>query len=342
MLDGYANLIDLIGQLPSDFKRVEESVLGMHRQIISDFRGEDRPIGEVLDEYLAKTDELTTLTPEGRAFEGAFTLLRDEALLLDLKTDLQTILDHPFALALTVGEQRDFRGTVTIIRRGIDDVLAQRSRLTGTLRDHIVNHDIVRDRELDSTLRRINQQLAKWMERAGPRTTVPVLMTPAHIEVEHLRERFWDPANEIPPPALEDVSETAPAPPNLEDIRTQGGPSLQRLRQTLIEKLASGDNDTVGEMFNTLPDDLRRPVEILGLLHLLAPDDPIPNASADEHLRPAEADNAVDLSAASAATAEAFDAIRPDGTRRQFLVPRRELSQAGAHAVALSDAGTQP
>ncbi len=135
MLDGYANLIDLIGQLPSDFKRVEESVLGMHRQIISDFRNEDCPIGEVLDEYLRKTDELTTLTAEGRAFEGAFTLLRDAALLLELKSDLQTILEHPFAAALTAAEQRDFRGAVTIIRRGIDDVLAQRSRLTTTLRD---------------------------------------------------------------------------------------------------------------------------------------------------------------------------------------------------------------
>ncbi len=57
---------------------------------------------------------------------------------------------------------------MAIIRRGIDDVLAQRSRLTTTLRDHIVNHDIVRDRELDATLRQINQQLAVWMETAVP------------------------------------------------------------------------------------------------------------------------------------------------------------------------------
>jgi hypothetical protein len=35
MLYGYANLIDLIGQLPSDFKRVEESVLEMDRQILA-------------------------------------------------------------------------------------------------------------------------------------------------------------------------------------------------------------------------------------------------------------------------------------------------------------------
>jgi hypothetical protein len=340
MLDGYANLVDLIGQLPSDFKRVEESVLEMHRQIISDFRGEERPIGQVLDEYLAKTDELTTLTPEGRAFEGAFMLLRDEALLLDLKSDLQTILEHPFALALTAGEQRDFLGTVAIIRRGIDDVLAQRSRLTTTLRDHIVNHDIVRDRELDATLRQINQQLAIWMETAGARAAVPVPMIPPQIDVEHLRERFWDPANEVPPPPLDDVSDTAPEPPNLDDIRSQGGPSLFRLRRSLLAALEAGDSDTVGEMFNALPVDLRRPVEILGLLHLLASGNPGQAPGAGEQAGEGDLDSYLDEVLATAAAVEVFDAIRPDGTRRQFLVPRLELSLADAPNSAIPDKGT--
>jgi hypothetical protein len=327
MLDGYANLVDLIGQLPSDFKRVEESVQAMHREIIADFRSEERPISEVLDEYLAKTDELTTLTPEGRAFEGAFTLLRNDVLLLDLKKDLQAILDHPFSAALTAAEQRDFRGTVTIIRRGIDDVLAQRSRLTATLRDHIVNHDVVRDRELDATLRQIQQQLAAWMKTAGPRATVPVAMIPAQLDVEHLRERFWDPASEIPPPPLEDVSHTAPQPPNLDDIRTQGGPSLLRLRERLIAAVDAGDIGTVGEMFNALPTDLRRPVEILGLLHLLTGDDE-PVAAGGPQSNP-DLDGLIDQAFDAAGALELFDSIRPDGTGRQFLVPRLELWLAG-------------
>ena len=141
MLDGYTNLLSLIGQLPSDFKRVEEAVTGMHRQIISDFRGEARPIAEVIDQYLAKSDLLMRLTAEGRAFEGAFALLRDEPLLADLRRDLDIILTHPFAQALTPAEQREFRRTVKIIQDGIRDVLAQRQRLSATLRDHIVHYE---------------------------------------------------------------------------------------------------------------------------------------------------------------------------------------------------------
>jgi hypothetical protein len=336
MLDGYANLIDLIGQLPSDFKRVEESVLAMHRQIIADFRNEDRPIADVLDEYLRKTDELTTLTAEGRAFDGAFSLLRDEGLLLDLKKDLQAILDHPFAAALTAAEQREFRGAVTILRRGIDDVLSQRARLSTTLRDHIVSHNLVRDRELDATLRQINQQLANWMGTAGPRATVPVSLVPAQIEVEHLRERFWDPDNDIPPPALEDVSDQAPDAIELTAIRHQGGPTLGQLRRELIDAIEAGDARNVSDVFNALPDDLRRPVEVFGLLHLLA------GTGRDDI--DALATRQVDLTAVDLMVegppVDSFHTLRPDGSRRTFLVSRRELDLADARALAVTEEGS--
>ena len=48
----------------------------------------------------------------------------------------------------------------------------------------------------------------------------------------------------------------------------QGGPSLDDLRAALVGALNSGDSETIGDLFHDLPDDLRRPVEILGLLHL--------------------------------------------------------------------------
>jgi len=304
MLDGYVNLLDLISQLPSDFKRVEESVLAMHRKILQDFREDERPIGEVLDDYLAKSDDLVRSTPEGRAFEGAFVLLRDEALLLDLRENLRSILEHPFAQALTPTETREFLTTVSVIRQGTEDVLAQRRRLSATLREHIVNHDVVKERELDQLLRSLNRELAVWMQTAGPRATVPVGLLPETVEIGHLRERFYDPANSVPPPPLEDVTAEAPEPLSLEEIRKQGGPSLVQLRERLVDAFTSGDVDSVGEMFNALPEELRRPVEILGLLHVIAGVEALDDADG----------------------AETFETIRPNGTRRLFLAPRLSLT----------------
>ncbi|HUZ51921.1 MAG TPA: DUF3375 family protein [Streptosporangiaceae bacterium] len=325
MLDGYTNLLSLIGQLPSDFKRVEEAVAGMHRQIISDFRGEAQPIAEVIDQYLAKSDSLMKLTAEGRAFEGAFALLRDEPLLIDLRRDLDIILRHPFAQALTPAEQREFRRTVKIIQDGIRDVLAQRQRLSATLRDHIVHYDVLRDRELDAALRQVNQQLEVWMRTAGPRAAIGVELVPAKIDVEHLRERFWDPAEAAPPPPLEDVSGTAPPVLNLDAIRNQGGPALARLREQLIAAAIDGELDSVAEVFGVLPDGLRRPVELIGLIHLLLgarPNDP--------------ASGLPDTGALTAAIEreERVSTVRPDGTCRIFIMPVLPLRADDADALA--------
>ncbi|MDJ0378233.1 DUF3375 domain-containing protein [Cryobacterium sp. PH31-L1] len=323
MHEGYANLIDLIQQLPSDFKRVEESVAAMHRQIVSDFRGEERPISEVLDDYLAKTDALMSSTAEGRAFEGAFTLLRNDTLMQGLKADLETILLHPFALELSSGERRSFMSTVTLLRKGIDDVLTQRKGLTTTLREHIVNHDVVKDRELERVLRDINRELATWMQTAGPRSTVTAELMPGTLEVEHLRERFYDPVAHRAPPALADVSSTAPAAPSLGDLRQQGGPLLEELRDALVAAFAGGSGEeaaaSVGGLFNGFDGSLRRPVEILGLLQLAA------------QLSPT----------ADSAGLESFETVRPDGSVRLFDVPRRILTDDDAAALAAQNLGYQ-
>ena len=311
MLDGYMNLRDLIGQLPSDFKRVEESVLGMHRAILRDFREEERPIGVVLDEYLAKTDDLVSSTPEGRAFEGAFVLLRDEALLLDLRENLRSIMEHPFARALATEEAREFLATVSVIRRGTEDVLAQRRRLSATLREHIVNHDLLNERELDEMLRAINRELAQWMEEAGPRAFVPIELMPPTVDFGHMRERLYDPSSAAPPPPLEDVSSDAPDALTLDEILKQGGPSLAKLRRQLVDAFVTGDVGSVGEMFNAMPDELRRPVEILGLLHVIAGVDALDHPDG----------------------AETFETVRPDGTRRAFLAPKLSLTAAEAAEV---------
>lgn len=319
MREGYANLIDLIGQLPGDFKRVEESVAAMHRQIVNDFRAEDRPVSEVLDEYLAKTDALMSLTAEGRAFEGAFELLRNESLLLELKRDLETILTHPFAEQLKPVERRSFSATVGLIRSGIDDVLTQRNGLTTTLREHIVNHDIVKDRELEGLLRDINKELVAWMQTAGPQSKVRAELMPGTLDAPHLRERFFDPQAHVAPAALADVSQHAPQALSLDEMRKQGGPQLAEMREALREAI-SAHNDladaSLGDLFNELGPELRRPVEILGLMQL-----------------------ATQLDAVTHEGAEQYTSIRPDGTERTFAVPRITFNDDETSALEALNSG---
>lgn len=346
MREGYANLVDLIGQLPSDFKRVEESVAAMHRQIINDFRAEDRPIGEVLDEYLAKTDALMSMTPEGRAFEGAFVLLRDDELLLELKNDVDAILGHPFAAGLSASERRSFAATVAVLRKGIDGVLTQRNGLTTTLREHIVNHDIVKDRELEQLLREVNRELGDWMQTAGPRSAVPVELMPGVLEAGHLRQRFYDAEAHQPPAPLADVSELAPSAPSLDTMRKQGGPQLPEMKDALLDAFREGHAASLGAAFNALQPELRRPVEILGLMQIATQIDAAPHAATHSALRDGTASDGSDGGTVAGTgprhprAVEQFKTVRPDGSERTFQVARITLNDEETAALAALSYGT--
>ena len=131
---------------------------------------------------------------------------------------------------MTPAEARDFRNTVIAIRHGMGVVQEQRRRLSATLRAYIARHDALRERELDEALRRCRAELARVDGRhpaRASRTTV-ALDLPSHA-VGHLKQRFYNPNDHIPPPPLANSEPEAADPVSLEELRQQGGPSLQRL-----------------------------------------------------------------------------------------------------------------
>lgn len=304
MLEGFTELLSLISALPSDFARVEERFATIRTEILAAFRAEERPAGEVIDDYLARADALVTATHEGRAFEGAFALLRDDALVTQLREDLTALLDHPLSDSILGDADRaELRGTVRLVRDGLDRVLAQRSRVTATLKEYIVSHDDARDRELEQTLRLVESELMTWMASTGPRATHEVPLLPARANIDHLRERFHDPADDVLPDRIAVADPTEAPAVSLASLMAQGGPRLGSLRERLEQALADlVPAASLGELFDGLEPSMRRPVEIFGLLHLAAE-------------RGWETDDAL----------ESYATVRHDGTHRLFAVPRMPL-----------------
>lgn len=302
MLNEYLNVTDLMGQLPGDFRRVEEAIDRIHRQMIKNFRSEERPKGEVLDAYLADSQNLTSQTEEGRAFEGALAILNDEAMLTGLREDLRTIMQHPFAdaLGLDKTERTQFLNAPSILRSGLYDVQGQQHKASRSLAEHLASHDSAHERELNQVLRRLAEELGLWMETARPRDYVPMPWMPAKVEIDHLRTRFYDPATERPTPALEDVSGLAPEAPSLEEVRRFGGPLLSDVMTGVQSVLREGDLTTLGAAFNELDTSLRRPVEVFGLMHM---------ATQWGLMDPDVQD------------VEVAHTVRPDGSTRQLTMP---------------------
>lgn len=305
LIEQFSNVLRELDGLPADFRRVEEAVRDMHRTIAKRFREEDHAVGAVLDEYLDQAKNLMEATPEGRAFAGAQELLRQPDWLSRLRADINTILAHPLADALLPDESRQLSHAVDVIKRGRDDVLDQRKRLSTTLREHIENYDHIRNRELEQVLRGIDAEMRTWLHTARARDGVEVDVVPPTLDMPALKLRLFDPDSERAPEPLTDMTGEQPEAPSLDELRKQGGPSLEQLGQRIADELTqTGALDSAAELFNQLPDELRRPVEILGLMHLLARLD----ADFDPH------------------RTETVHAIRSDGSARSFLMPAGSIA----------------
>jgi hypothetical protein len=300
MSEAYSELLSLVSALPSDFARVEESYQRFRNEILAEFRAEKRSPGEVITTYLGKADQLVTATPEGRAFEGALTLLRDPVLIDRLRADLSSLLEHPHSdRVLGQGDRAELNATVALIRGWLSRVLAQRARVTQALRDYIVSHDAFRDHELETVLRNIEAEATQWYASTGPRSTHGVRLMPDVGRLPHLRERFHDAGAEQGPAPLPDVEGDDDEVISVADFRFRGGPTLAALDERL-DAVERGEFDaaSLGELFAELPHELRRPVEIFGLLHL-----------------------ANERGLAETGGVETYESVRTDGTSRQLSVP---------------------
>lgn len=303
MLNGFLSLADLLGQLPGDFQRVTEGIRRIHRDMVQGFRGEGLSKGEVLDAYIEKSEQLTSHTREGRAFESALTILNDHQQMDSFRENLRAILRHAFAESLRADERREFADANTMLSRGLDTVIRERHKASRSLRDHLTSRDSAQERELGQLLVRIQDELRIWMQDARPRDTVPLDRMPSKLDLDWVLTRFYDPSADKPAPDLRDVTELAPATWSLEELRRWGGPLGDEVRSGIADLFETGEAHTVGEAFNLLPDNLRRPVEVFALMQTLTNLPEVWAAMADGEV-------------------EFVTAVRPDGSRRTMHIPR--------------------
>lgn len=308
MLEGFQNLLDLIGDLPGDFDRVQESFVRQRAQFLDLFRSAELSAGDVVAAFLEQDDVLMDTT-EGRAFRGALELLTDPEMLARLRGDVDSLMNLPVAQdILFPGDRSELAGIVLTMTSGIKAVTARRQRVAAVLRQNIQTYNAERDRRLDEVLRELNAAFPAWLERTGPRTQVPIELVPPRPKIRHLRERWHDPRDETPVDALEVTTDPPPAPLSLEQLRALGGPDMGTLRRNLEASWASGQHPTLAQAFASLPPEHRRPADLLGALQVAADSTQVGWAPGTDPI----------------------ETLRPDGAVRVFHVPRVAVGAADA------------
>lgn len=323
MFEMFMSLMDDLENLPSDFKRIEQSVNDMRRQLLEEFRTDERPKGEVLKSYMDRSDNLLQEDLGGRAFLGALEVLMNDDMLAAFRRDIDTILSHTFADGLIGPKDREpVEGTARLLETGVQAVLAAQRQVSSTLRSHLVRHEDSKTRELTQVLKDLDRLLAVKKAEASPRLKVPLALLPPTIKVERLRTRLFDVMDHTPPPPLEDVTHLAAKGLSSEDVHSQGGPRYSDIRATLIANLKQQPNATAAAVFNRFIDDMRRPVDLLGLFQISALTTAIERSD-------------------RVPVVDDYDTIRPDGVVRTFHAPRLTYTDED-RAVLILDLASSP
>ncbi|PZR53639.1 DUF3375 domain-containing protein [Xylanimonas oleitrophica] len=302
LLEEAEHVLFLVRELPADFTRVAESIRALQRRVVLSLRQDDRPTGEVLAEYLEQAEHLLEQTSEGRAFAGALRLLGDAERLGTLARSLESVLQHPFAQRLAPAQRAELRGLTRQIEQGLEDVLTAQRRASHVIATQVRHHDPLRDRQVDDLLRDAVAALAAWMPGTRSGQPVEALRRLPRAEVGRLRETLHDLRPPVAPEPLAEWDEDGTDGVSLADARRWGGPQYEALLEH-ARSLRGADAVDVGAVFEAGPQDLRRPVDLVGLLELA---------------RPAE-------DAAGGAEVSVVTAVRPDGSRRRFAFERAVL-----------------
>ncbi|MGC5171616.1 DUF3375 family protein [Microbacterium sp. DT81.1] len=315
IIDRTSHLLDMTGTLPEQFTKVAEAIRSNHKDVAARLRADDIPQGQIAREYLTAHDGLAA-TAEGRAYSSATEILRSEDRLARMGDEIAAILAHPSAEVLTAAERTGLARLESDLMTGIDVVRTEHRRVTNTFSRYLRSADPNADRAVARLLRDANVGLQTWMATAGARENIDLVVgNQGSLDLGRLPVSWPNPDDYAPPAAPTTDPGSRGAPISLAELKALGGPRTRAVLDKMPALARQHGARTLGTVFAHLPEDLTRPVELVGLI--------------------AEA-RAVGARIGADQT-EAVISRRDDGSTRTLIIPLIHLTDDGELELDRSD-----
>ncbi|MBC7550203.1 MAG: DUF3375 family protein [Cellulomonas sp.] len=262
------NIMDLSRHLPADFKRVSDSVYEMHRRFVGD--AQEGPVnrGEALRAFFAEHDLLET-SDEGKAFRGLMRLWGNHGAQTALRKDIESLLSQDFAAEPTAEQRRPLRSLPRMLVDCAEEVQETYRRLTQSL-ERYVQSQHRSDRGLRSRLGRAQSAAhALFGRRSHSSIDVQIGATMARVrsisQLQLIDPRLHEHPAALEPDRLPLRDALTPA-----QLRELGGPALEELRLGVELAVAANPSGrpTLREVWLALSPEVRRPKNVVGLLHV--------------------------------------------------------------------------
>lgn len=294
-----ANLMDLLRQVPSDMRRVEEMLVAQGNDLIEEFRSDERPPGQIVGDYIKRGEDIFTSTESGKVFDGAMETLGDAQANSAIADDLKLISNAPQLANASLEARQDIRHAWDPLRAGVEGILGQRRKSSRTIRNALSQHDILKDRELTRDLKDLERLAWDWARASKRNTRGPLEESLTAAATQPIVRQPYESGDHTPPPPLVE-HEREGGQIDIGELLRQGGPTTKKVLDAIAQAMPTDADTDIATLFNALDSGLRREVELCGIMQLAT-------------------DLQVDIEHADTAV---YETVALDGSVRRWTAPR--------------------
>lgn len=262
----YHNALDLMAQVPMDMSRIEELMYEERNNLIDSFHADDRPGGELVAEYLRRSDDLFSGTDSGQVYNGAIRMLSNRRLNAQITSRVRMICRSEPLQTLEPQERMALERSWKHMVGGMEGVLKLRRSCSETVANAITQYDHEVYREYTAQLKELYRMVLERGLTHPPAGRSPMADALDTAKVETLMHKLSTRPAKQPPPALfvGDV-DSLPA-IDLERLRYFGGARTREVLDAIEQALPPRGEARLSVAFNGLDARLRREVELAGLM----------------------------------------------------------------------------
>ena len=262
----YHNALDLMSQVPVDMSRIEEMMYEERNNLIDSFHQDGRPGGELVAEYLARSDDLFSGTDSGQVYNGAIRMLSNRRLNSQISRRVRMICRSEPMQKMEPTERMALEHSWKNMVNGMQGVLKLRRSCSETVANAITQYDHEVYREYTANLKELYRLV---LDRCltHPAIGRSLMIDPIGTSnVETLMYRMSTKPTRQPPPPLHVADRDSLPKIDLERLRFFGAARTQEVLDAIEAFIPESGEIRLAAAFNQIDLDLRREVELAGLM----------------------------------------------------------------------------
>ena len=262
----YHNALDLMSQVPIDMSRIEEMMYEERNNLIDSFHKDDRPGGELVGEYLRRSDELFSGTDSGQVYNGAIRMLSNRRLNAQITSRVRMICRSDALKGLDPQERQALERSWKHMVGGMHGILKLRRSCSETVANAITQYDHAVYKAYTAKLKELYRVVLAYGLSHQPQAKGPMADALDNAEVKTLMYKLSARTDKQAPPELF-VGDPDELPRiDLDRLRYFGGARTREVLDALEQVVPAHGSLPLSAAFNELDPSLRREVELAGLM----------------------------------------------------------------------------